>query len=215
MKQVNMKIDGVEVAVEAGATVLQAAKQAGIKIPTLCHDDRLSPFGACRLCSVEIARGNMSRIVASCVYPVEEGLVVNTQTEKVNKIRKVIMELLQARSPGLKEELADRYGVDKTKLEREPTFCILCGLCVRYCAEVKKANAVGFIGRGTDRQVVFFPEIALRTCPTCKECFSICPTGIIPSDLVVAVPRFTSYPTVFPVRLRDDKNTRSLVDTIK
>ena len=215
MKQVTMQIDGVQVKAEEGTTVLQVAKQVGIEIPTLCHDDRLAPYGACRLCSVEIKKGERSRIVASCVYPVEEGLVVETESPRVRKIRQVILELLRSRSPGLKEELAERYRVDKTRLDRDPTFCILCGLCVRYCAEVKGANALGFVGRGTERQVVFFPEIALRTCPTCRECFNICPTGVIPSDFAVNVPRFEKQPTVFPVRLRDEQNLRRLVEKIE
>ena len=210
-----MQIDGKEVKAEEGTTLLQAAKQAGIEIPTLCYDDRLAPYGACRLCSVEITKGERSRVVVSCVYPVEEGLVVETETPRVLKIRKVILELLRARSPGLKEELAERYNVDKTRLEREPTFCILCGLCVRYCAEVKKANALGFVGRGTERQVVFFPDIAVKTCPTCRECFNICPTGVIPSDFAVSVPRFRKQPTVFPVKLRDEQNLRGLLDKIE
>jgi len=210
-----MQIDGVQVKAEEGTTVLQAAKQAGIKIPTLCHDDRLAPYGACRLCSVEIKKGERSRIVASCVYPVEEGLVVETESPRLQKIRQVILELLRSRSPGLKEELAEKYQVDSTRLDRDPSFCILCGLCVRYCAEVKGANALGFVGRGTERQVVFFPEIALKTCPTCRECFNICPTGVIPSDFAVNVPRFEKQPTVFPVRLRDEQNLRSLVEKIE
>ncbi|MGB2799681.1 MAG: 2Fe-2S iron-sulfur cluster-binding protein [Dehalococcoidia bacterium] len=214
MKQVTMQIDGIEVKAQEGMTILQAAEQVGIEIPTLCHDDRLAPYGACRLCSVEITRGGRSRVVASCVYPVEEGLVVNTESPRVLKIRKVILELLQSRSPGLREELAERYDVDNTRLERDPTFCILCGLCVRYCAEVKKANALGFVGRGTTRQVVFYPEIAVKTCPTCRECFNICPTGVIPSDFAVSVPRFEKQPTIFPVRLRDEYNLRSLQDKI-
>ena len=215
MKQVTMQIDGVQVKAEEGTTVLQVAKQVGIEIPTLCHDDRLAPYGACRLCSVEIKKGEGSRIVASCVYPVEEGLVVETESPRVQKIRRVVLELLRSCSPGLKEELAERYQVDKTRLDRDPSFCILCGLCVRYCAEVKGANALGFVGRGTERQVVFFPEIALKTCPTCRECFNICPTGVIPSDFAVNVPRFERQPTVFPVRLRDEQNLRRLVEKIE
>jgi len=210
MKQVTMTIDGREVKTEEGMTLLQAATAVGIEIPTLCHDDRLAPYGACRLCSVEIVRGKRSRIVASCVYPAEDGLIVNTNSPRVVRIRKAILELLQARSPGLKEGLAEQCGVETDRFEREPTFCILCGLCVRYCAEVKQANALGFVGRGTERQVVFFPEIARRECPGCRECYSICPTGVIPSDFALSVPQFEKSPTVFPVRLRDEQNLRNL-----
>lgn len=80
------------------------------------------------------------------------------------------------------------YGISttKTKFEVEPTFCILCGLCVRYCAEVKKKNAIGFIGRGTEREVVFFPEIAREECPNCEECYSLYPTGVFPSHYALA-----------------------------
>ncbi len=210
-----MQIDGKEVRADEGTTVLEAAKQVGIDIPTLCHDDRLAPYGACRFCSVEIGKGERSRVVTSCVYPAEEGLVVDTDSPRIQKIRKVILELLRSRSPGLKEELAERYAVDNSRLDRDPTFCILCGLCVRYCAEVKKANALGFVGRGTERQVVFFPEIAVKTCPTCRECFPICPTGVIPSNFAVSVPRFEKHPTVFPVRLHDDRNVRNLLNKIE
>lgn len=214
MKQVTLTINGKEAKASEGMTLLQAAKEIGIEIPTLCYDDRLAPYGACRLCSVEIIRGNRSRIVASCVYPAEEGLVVNTESPRVVHIRKVILELLQARSPGLEEELAEHCGVQPTQFDREPTFCILCGLCVRYCSEIKKANALGFIGRGTERQVVFFPEIASRECPNCRECFSICPTGIIPSDFALSLPHFHKFPMVYPVRLRDEQNLRTLRDKI-
>jgi len=215
MTQVTMTIDGKEVKAEEGMTLLQAAGEVGIEIPTLCYDERLAPYGACRLCSVEIVRGQRPRIVASCVYPVEEGLEVHTDSPRVARIRKVILELLQARSPGLEEELAQRYGVEPARFEREPTFCILCGLCVRYCSEVKKANALAFVGRGIERQVVFFPEIARRECPTCRECFSICPTGVIPSDFALSIPRFEKLPTVFPVRLQDEQNLRTLREKIQ
>jgi len=215
VKEVTMQIDGVQVISEEGKTILEAAKEKGIDIPTLCHDDRLAPYGACRLCSVEIKKGDRSRVVVSCVYPVEEGLVVETDSPRIKKIRSVILELLRSRSPGLKDDLAAEYEVDNTRLDRDPSFCILCGLCVRYCSEVKGANALGFVGRGTERQVVFFPEIAVNTCPTCRECFNICPTGVIPSDFAVNIPRFEKQPTVFPVRLRDEQNMRELIEKIE
>lgn len=210
MKMVTIKINGIEMKVQEGETILRAAKGLGIEIPTLCYDERLCAYGACRLCSVEIIRDAKSRIVASCLYPVEDGLTVETESPRVIKIRRVILELLQARSPGLEEELSIKYKTKEGKFEKEPTFCILCGLCVRYCSEVKKANALGFVGRGIERQVVLFPEIASKTCPSCKECFRLCPTGILPSDFAISVPHFGKLPTVFPVRLRDEQNLRDL-----
>ena len=144
-------------------------------------------------------------MVTSCVYPVEDGLIVKTESEPVIKGRKMLLELMWARAPGVQpiRNYGMRYGITgvqagrdygiaygisatKTKFEIEPTFCILCGLCVRYCAEVKKKNAIGFIGRGAEREVVFFPEIARQECPNCEECYSLCPTGALPSHYALA-----------------------------
>ena len=201
MSEVTLIIDDEEVKANEGMTILEAARTAGIDIPTLCHHERLAPYGACRLCTVEIVRGQRSRLVASCVYPVEDELIVKTDSEPVIKIRKMLLELMWARAPGVEpiRRCGIEYGITgvqpirdygsstpKTKFEIEPTFCILCGLCVRYCAEVKKKNAIGFIGRGTEREVVFFPELAQKECPNCRECFSLCPTGALPSHYALA-----------------------------
>jgi bidirectional [NiFe] hydrogenase diaphorase subunit len=174
-------------------TLLDAARSAGISIPTLCQHKGLLPHGGCRLCTVEIQKGKRTRLVASCVYPVENGLVVKTESEPVRKGRKMILELLWARAPGVQELriLGDEYGIDKNKFDVSPTSCVLCGICVRYCAEVKKKNAIGFIGRGTDKEVMFYPEIAAKECHNCWECFSLCPTGVLPSNYGLArVPHF-------------------------
>jgi len=197
MSEVTLIINDEEVKAEEGMTILEAARSAGIDIPTLCYHEKLAPYGACRLCTVEIVRGQRSRLVTSCVYPVEDGLIVKTESEPVIKIRRMLLELMWARAPGVQplRNYGMRYGITGvqairvygvsdigiTKFELEPTFCILCGLCVRYCAEVKQKHAIGFIGRGTDREVVFFPEIAREECPNCKECYSLCPTGALPS----------------------------------
>lgn len=201
MGEVTLIINDEKVKAEEGMTILEAARKVGIDIPTLCHHEKLEPYGACRLCTVEIIRRQRSRLVISCVYPVEEGLVVKTESEPVIKVRRMLLELMWARAPGVQplrdygmkyditgvQTMRDygivTYGTSaiKTKFEIEPTFCILCGLCVRYCAEVKKKNAIGFINRGTEREVVFFPEIARKECPNCKECYPLCPTGALPS----------------------------------
>ena len=201
MSEVTLIINDEEVKAKEGMTILEAARSAGIDIPTLCYCEELAPYGACRLCIVEIVKGKRSRLVTSCVYLVEDGLVVKTESEPVIKIRRMLLELMWARAPGVQplRNYGMRYGITgvqairdygitatKTKFEIEPTFCILCGLCVRYCAEVKKKNAIGFIGRGTEREVVFFPEIAREECPNCKECFSLCPTGALPSHYALA-----------------------------
>jgi len=205
MSEVTLIINDEEVKAEEGITILEAARSVGIDIPTLCHHEKLAPYGACRLCTVEIISGQRSRLVTSCVYPVEDGLIVKTESEPVIKGRKMLLELMWARAPGVQpiRNYGMRYGITgvqagrdygiaygisatKTKFEIEPTFCILCGLCVRYCAEVKKKNAIGFIGRGAEREVVFFPEIAREECPNCEECYSLCPTGALPSHYALA-----------------------------
>ncbi|MFA5367054.1 MAG: 2Fe-2S iron-sulfur cluster-binding protein [Dehalococcoidia bacterium] len=184
MKTVTLNIDGKVATCEEGKTILFAANGVGVTIPTLCNDYKLAPYGGCRICTVEITKNKKKRLVTACVYPVEEGLEVKTDTPEVRKIRATILELLLASSPNAKNllDLAKEYGVDTKKFEAEKTNCILCGLCVRYCHEVKKANAIGFVGRGIERRVVFFPEIAKTVCASCRECFSLCPTAKLPSE---------------------------------
>jgi bidirectional [NiFe] hydrogenase diaphorase subunit len=135
-KTVNLTIDGRNVQAEEGQTVMNVARDNGIDIPTLCYNEELEPYGACRLCIVEVSKNKRTRLVTSCLYPVEEGLVVKTNTEKVVANRKMLMELLLARCQGVKviEDMAKKLGVDKPSfkpeyLEREE--CILCGLCTR------------------------------------------------------------------------------------
>jgi len=178
MKGIRLEIDDKIVEAEEGTTILKAAQETGIDIPTLCYHEQLSPYGACRLCTVEITKNGRTKLVASCVYQVEEGLVVKTESELVQKIRKMVLELLLPLAPtGPLESLAQKYGLERSRFSVEKTSCVLCGLCVRYCAEIKKANAIGFIGRGVDRRVAFLPEVATKVCDSCRECFAICPGG--------------------------------------
>ncbi|MBN2705395.1 MAG: (2Fe-2S)-binding protein [Deltaproteobacteria bacterium] len=178
MREIILEIDGREVKAREEMTVLEAALAAGIRIPTLCYHEKLEPFGSCRLCTVEIEIKGWKKLVAACVYPVEPGLVVRTRTEKVDRIRKMIVELYLAHAPDsfVLEELEREYGADRNRFAKEASFCIHCGLCVRYCAEVKQKHAVGFVDRGTRKEICFVPEIAARECWNCKECFPLCPT---------------------------------------
>lgn len=179
MGTVSLKIDGRDVVAEEGTTVLDAARRAGIDIPTLCHHEKLEPLGGCRLCMVEVESRGKSRLVVSCVYAVEKGLNVRTRSEKVDRVRKGVLELLLAHAPDSPQldTLAREYGAKRGRFDPEPAFCILCGLCVRYCAEVVGKNAVGFIDRGTRREISFIPEIASKECDACKACFPLCPTS--------------------------------------
>ena len=181
MSEIHLEIDGRKVTTENGMTILEAAGNAGIEIPTLCYHEKLEPFGGCRLCIVEIESRGSSRIVVSCVYQAAEGLMVKTRSEKIDRIRKMILELLLAHAPDsfILDELAREYGADKNRFEKDASFCIHCGLCVRYCNEVKKKGAIGFVGRGTQKELSFIPEIAAKECWDCKECFPLCPTSYL------------------------------------
>ena len=196
MSEILVQIDGKEVEARAGMTILEAAQSAGISIPTLCHHEKLEPFGGCRLCIVEVQVGDWTKRVVSCVYTVEENLVVRTRSEKIDKIRKMILELLLAHAPDSPEllDLAKEYGADKDRFEKETSFCIHCGLCVRYCAEVKKLNAVGFVDRGTRKEICFIPEIAAKECWDCKECFPLCPTSALQAAYVLTEALSSSSP---------------------
>lgn len=174
-----MQIDGKEVKATAEMTVLQAARAAGIHIPTLCHHEKLEPFGGCRLCMVEVETRGRKSYVVSCLYPVAQDLVVRTRSERVDKIRRVILEELLAHAPNSPElmAMAKEYRADPNRFDMDPSFCVLCGLCVRYCAEVKQKHAVDFIERGAEREISFIPEIAAKECWGCQECFALCPTS--------------------------------------
>jgi len=187
MSEILLQIDGKEVSAKEGMTLLEAAQGAGISIPTLCHHEKLEPYGGCRLCIVEVEDRGRTKLVVSCIYPVESDLIVRTRSEKVDRIRKTILELFLAHAPDAFElkDLALEYGADKNRFEKESSFCIHCGLCVRYCAEVKKKFAVGFVDRGTRKEISFIPEIAAKECWDCKECFPLCPTEALQAAFVL------------------------------
>lgn len=187
MSDLLIQIDGKEVKARAGATILEAAQSVGITIPTLCHHAQLEPYGGCRICSVEIDSRGRTSVVAACLFPVEADLVVRTRTTKLDRIRKSLLEMMLAHAPDSEQltVLAQEYGADKNRFEKEASFCIHCGLCVRYCAEVKKANALGFIDRGAKKEINFVPEIAAKECWDCKECFPLCPTSALQAAFVL------------------------------
>ena len=204
MSEILLQIDGKEVSAKEGMTLLEAAQKVGIAIPTLCHHKKLEPYGGCRLCSVEVESRGGTRLVVACVYPVEKNLVVRTRSEKVDRIRKMILQLLLAHAPDAfdLQDLAKEYGADKNRFEKEASFCIHCGLCVRYCAEVKKLNAVGFVDRGIRKEISFIPEIASKECWNCKECFPLCPTEALQAAYVLTK-ALTSSPPSFESKVEE------------
>jgi bidirectional [NiFe] hydrogenase diaphorase subunit len=150
-------------------------------------------LGACRVCVVVL--GVHKRLAVSCVATVEEGQVVATRSERIDKHRKTLLELQLSHAPHSPQlqELGKEYGADPDRFEKDASFCIHCGLCVRYCDEVKKLNAVGFIDRGIRKEISFIPDIAAKECNDCKECFPLCPTSYLQAAFVLveslSVPR--------------------------
>jgi NADH dehydrogenase/NADH:ubiquinone oxidoreductase subunit G len=178
---VKLTIDEKEILVEEGTTLLEAAKKLGIDIPTLCYHQAIKPYGACRVCLVEIISGAKPELTSSCSYPVSNGLVVRTDSERVTKARRLVVELLLARSPDSEKikVLAQKMSINKPRFKIYDEKCILCGLCVRLCKEIIQRSAIGFVNRGKERKVETPFEEESDVCLGCGACVFICPTGAI------------------------------------
>lgn len=174
---ITIKMNGLDVSVEKGTTLLEAAQFYGFPIPTLCHMEGLSPYGACRLCVVEIGEGAKAKLVASCTYPAEEGMTVRTGSSRVVEARKMIIELLLASCPQSKtiQDLASAYGVRRQRFRQEHEDCILCGRCIRVCKEQMMAGAIGFHGRGEKRALGTPFDKKSEVCRLCGACMYVCP----------------------------------------
>ena len=179
---VKLTIDNQTVEAEEGSTILDAASKVGIYIPTLCYHEALSPDGACRLCSVEVITNGTSNLNTACTYPVEEGLEVKTNSEKVINARKMVTELLLAQHPHSDkvQMLAKKLGIEKPSFTLEDRECILCGLCVRTCREIVGPEAIDFIAQGLNRDIdePFVKHSEIK-CIGCDSCAYVCPTEAI------------------------------------
>lgn len=178
---IHLTIDNQEIEVEEGTTILEAAQEKGIFIPTLCYHEALEPYAACRLCAVELEGKRGSRLVASCAYPCEEGGVVHTDSEMVRRSRRVTVELLMASSEHLPliKALAAQLGVAEPRFRLPPDDCILCGLCVRACRDIVGIAAISLLNRGMEKRIGPPFEIASNACIECGTCVLICPTGAL------------------------------------
>ena len=181
---IEIEIDGRTLAAQPGETVLEVARRNGIFIPALCAHPLLKPYGACRLCLVEIQHHKRTRTVASCAYPVQADLVVRSATDRIKKLRRGIMELLLARCPNSEplRDLARQLDVTESRfptLNRADERCVLCGLCVRVCHEAVGAAAISFSNRGRERHVDSPFSLGSADCLGCCACATVCPTGAI------------------------------------
>lgn len=204
-ESVTLTINGKQYTAERGQTVLQVAKDHGIKIPTLCDHEAIEPYGACRLCIVEITRGSRTRMVTSCLYPVEEGLVVNTDSERVLRNRKMLLDLLLARCSenSVVKKLAAEYGVTKPSFSQEyweKKDCIVCGLCVRACEQVVGVSAISLVNRGISKEPAPpFLEKA-KACIGCGSCYYVCPTGAVKMEDKNGVRRIHNWKVEFKLK---------------
>jgi len=179
---VNIVINGRKVRTKDGSTILENARDLKLDIPTLCHHDDLSPFGACRLCTVEVKANGKWQIATSCNTAVENGMEIRTNSSKALESRKMAAELLYYKYPETEavREIAEKLGVDVFEERGEENDCILCGLCVRACKEIVGVSALTFQDRGLGRdleepQIEFDPN----ACIGCGSCAYVCPTGYV------------------------------------
>jgi NADH dehydrogenase/NADH:ubiquinone oxidoreductase subunit G len=174
---IELTVNGLTVAVEEGTTLLEAARFVGFPLPTLCYDDGLSPYGACRLCMVEVGEPGRTKLVSACTVRAEKGMVVHTRSERVEKARRLLVELYVATAPQSKrlQDLASAMGIREVRYPAKHETCIQCGLCVRLCEQQMMAGAIGFANRGAHRRVSRPFDMTSELCRQCGGCLYICP----------------------------------------
>ena len=184
-KKIKTIINEIEVEVERDRWAIDVIREMGIEIPTLCYHPALEPYGACRLCVVEVTKGKWTWLSASCDLPIREGLSIKTDTPAVKKSRQLAIELVWARAPQAEgiAELAAQLGVKKPRfnIHNDIGKCILCGLCVRVCDKLIGVSALNFAKRGIERNVDTPFGKQSNTCIGCNACIAVCPTGHIVS----------------------------------
>lgn len=180
-QMINLKINGKDVQAPAGMTVLEAARQEGIFIPTLCHHTALEPEGTCRLCIVEVNGSLRHGIRVSCIQEVKEGLVVETDTERIRQNRRILLELMLGRSPNSPAlmDLAAKCGVATSRFPSGEDDCVRCGRCVRVCRDQIGVYALCWVNRGAKRKIATDFDRLSKYCIGCGACAQVCPTDAI------------------------------------
>lgn len=198
---VTIVVNGHPLSVPRGTRLLDAVRGAGIPLPGLCHHPALAPYGACRLCLVSLRRPRRG-LVVSCTLTVEEGMVLETHDPEAVGARRIGLQVLLARYPGVRllQDMALAEGVPPTDLASlvagDPAErCILCGRCVRVCREVIGAEAIVFTGRGVKRRVTTPFSRHAEACIGCGACASVCPTGAISLEDVDGIRRIRPFET--------------------
>jgi len=192
MKMVKVTVDGIETQVEDRTPLLQVAEKVGVKIPTLCHHPIIEPYGVCRICTVEVKLRGRTRMVTACNYPVSDGLEVLSDSPRVRRDRRLILEWMLARCghlPLLETLWAQYGGGAEPRFGRGDDDCILCGLCVRVCSDIVGANVLGFFSRGATREVTTAFGETSEKCIACGACAYVCPTGCISLENEAALVR--------------------------
>ena len=176
-----VNVDGKEIEVEKGKILLEILQENGFDIPTLCYHKDLGSLASCRLCTVELLRNGRTSYITSCNYPITRDIQIKTDSPTLKNIKKTILELLLARCPEVKylQDLAKKFGVEKTPYPLEYEDCLLCGLCVRACNEIAGAHAINFSGRGLDKKITTPFGIVSDLCINCNECVKVCPSGTV------------------------------------
>ena len=213
-RTVTLTIDGRSITAPAGATIWEAARSAGIDIPTLCHDPKLEPVAVCRVCVVDVE--NARTLPAACIRQVEDGMAVRTDTDRVRRARRTLVELLESgqphaderRKPAEQDELArlgvqlqsdpSRFAATRSTPPVQPDLsspviavdlnaCILCDRCIRACDDVQVNDVIGRTGKGGDTRIAFDNGLPLggSSCVSCGECVATCPTGALTDKRLV------------------------------
>lgn len=179
---ITFNINGSGVRAAKDSFVLDVALEYGICIPHLCHVKTLLPSGACRLCIVELKKGNRSKVTTSCTLRAEEGMVIHAHSEKIIKARKNIAEMLVAEAPNSRavQDMAVKCGVKNVRYPFRNNNCILCGRCVRACGELWQSRSLGFVGRGVNRSVRLPFDKRPESCKQCQDCINLCPMNMPP-----------------------------------